>query len=293
MTAAGTLLEFVERNATVHADLPATIDGSERLTWSRYRERARSVALALIDLGVQPGQVVGLHMANRADHVVSDVGAMYAGATPTTFYNTLSAEQLTYVARDSAAAVAIVEPAYLPLWLAIRDQLPDLLHLVVLDTDEPHDGVVSFDSLVRSAEGALNERGHEVDKAAATVRPEHPLTIVYTSGTTGHPKGTIVTHAGVRFIMDAMTELAVAHDWELPGAGSSVLSYLPLAHIAERSFSHYMAIYEAYTVTYVRDFRAMARMLPTVRPHVFLGVPRIWRSSTARSASGGQPSGTR
>ena len=91
MIAAGTLLELVERNAAEYADLPATVDGPQQLTWSRYRERARSVALALIDLGVRPGQVVGLHMANRAEHVVSDVGALYAGTTPTTFYNTLSA----------------------------------------------------------------------------------------------------------------------------------------------------------------------------------------------------------
>ncbi|HZZ47417.1 MAG TPA: long-chain fatty acid--CoA ligase [Pseudonocardia sp.] len=276
MIAAGTLLELVERNAAEYADLPATVDGPEQLTWSRYRERARSVALALIDLGVRPGQVVGLHMANRAEHVVSDVGALYAGTTPTTFYNTLSAEQLTYVARDSAAAVAIVDPAHLPLWLSIRDQLPELKHLVVLDTASPGEGVLSFEGLVRSAEGALAQRGSEVDQAAATVRPEHSLTIVYTSGTTGHPKGTIVTHAGVRFVMAAMTEQTTTYDRPLPSAGSAVLSYLPLAHIAERSFSHYMAIYEAYTVTYVRDFNAMASMLPKVRPHVFLGVPRIW-----------------
>jgi long-chain acyl-CoA synthetase len=276
MTGAGTLLELLERNATEHPDLVATIDGSERVTWVRYRDRARAVALALVDLGVRPGQIVGLHMANRAEHVICDVGALYAGATPTSFYNTLSAEQLTYVARDSAATVVLVEPTYLPLWLSIRDQLPDLAHLVVLDTAAPTDGVLAFETVVGAAEEALGRRGHEVDETAATVRPEHPLTIVYTSGTTGHPKGTIVTHAGVRFVQSAMTEQAQARDRPLPKAGSSVLSYLPLAHIAERSFSHYMAIYQAYTVTYVRDFRAMAAMLPKVRPHVFLGVPRIW-----------------
>jgi long-subunit acyl-CoA synthetase (AMP-forming) len=83
-----TLLGLVERNATEHAGLPAIVDGEQRLTWARYRRRARAIALALIDLGVRPGQVVGLHMVDRAEHMLSDVAALLAGAIPTSYYNT-------------------------------------------------------------------------------------------------------------------------------------------------------------------------------------------------------------
>jgi len=94
--------------------------------------------------------------------VLADVGALYAGATPTSYYNTLAAEQLAYVARDSAAVVAIVDADQLPLWLSIRDGLPELRHLVVLDEDNPPDGVPRFNELVGAAAGALDGWGGEV-----------------------------------------------------------------------------------------------------------------------------------
>jgi long-subunit acyl-CoA synthetase (AMP-forming) len=276
MAATGTLLEFIDRNAERHPELLATIDGDDRLTWRQYRQRARAVALALLDLGVAPGEVVGLHMVNRAGHVLADAGALYAAATPTSYYNTLAADQLSYVAADSAAVVAIVDADQLELWCSIRDQLPKLRHLVVLDRADPPDGVLRFDDLVAAAERALPERDAEVDAATAKVRPDDSLTIVYTSGTTGAPKGTIITHAGVRHVMDGVEQRARESGHPLPTAGFAALSYLPLAHIAERMFSHYLAIRQVATVTYVRDHRELSKVLPVVHPQVFLGVPRIW-----------------
>jgi long-chain acyl-CoA synthetase len=292
MTDAGTLLELIERNAAEHPGVLATVDGPDRLTWSQYRQRARAIALALLDLGVQPGEVVGLHMANRAEHVLADVGALFAAATPTSYYNTLAADQLAYVAADSAAVVVIVDPDQLGLWLSVRHRLPALRHLVVLDRADPPDGVHSFAALLTKAQAALGERGAEVDAASAKVRPRDPLTIVYTSGTTGHPKGTIVTHAGVRHTMDAIAARGEETGQPLPSVGAAALSYLPLAHIAERMFSHYLAIRQVIAVTYVRDHRKLAEALPVVRPHVFLGVPRIWEKiyGTIRDRAATEPS---
>jgi long-chain acyl-CoA synthetase len=334
-----TLLGLVDQNATEHADLPAVVDGEQRLTWSQYRRRARAIALALIDLGVQPGQVVGLHMVNRAEHVLSDVAALVAGATPTSYYNTLSADQLAYVARDSAARVAIVDADKLPLWLAIRDELPELTHLVVLDgvdarsveptrgvdarsveptrgvdarsvepthgidarsveqtrEENPPTGVHRFAELVDAAERALDERSSEVDAVTASVRPDSPLTIVYTSGTTGPPKGTVITHAGVCHVMDGLAARIEQSGRPVPDAGAAALSYLPLAHLAERMFTHYLGMRYACTVTYLRDHRRLAAMLPVVRPHVFLGVPRIWEKmySTIRERAATEANPTR
>ncbi|WP_051343410.1 AMP-dependent synthetase/ligase [Pseudonocardia spinosispora] len=276
MTGSGTLLQLIDRNATEYGDVPATVDGDSRLTWAQYRARARAIALALLDLGVRPGEVVGLHMINRAEHVQADIGALLAGATPTSYYQTLAADQLAYVARDSAAVVAIVDADQLPLWLEIRDQLPDLRHLVVLDQQDPPEGVRRFDQLIEAAESGVEQRGAEVDAASATVGPDSVLTIVYTSGTTGHPKGTIITHGGVLHVMNGFSARSEEGGSPLPLADASAMSYLPLAHIAERMFSHYLALRQASTVTYIRDYRQMASQLPVVRPHVFLGVPRIW-----------------
>ncbi|WP_051341321.1 AMP-dependent synthetase/ligase [Pseudonocardia spinosispora] len=290
MTGAGTLLDLIDRNAAEHPDLIATIDGDESLSWSGYRRRARAIALALLDLGVEPGEVVGLHMVNRAEHVHSDVGALYAGAVPASLHTTLAAEHLAYLAKDLAAVVAIVDADQLPLWLSIRGVLPDLRHLIVLDEDDPPSGVLRFDRLVDTA--ALEERGVEVDTATASVLPDNPITIVYTSGTTGQPKGTIITHAGVRFVMDGVVARAEEAGRPLPGPGCSGLSYVPLAHVAERMFSHYLACRQAATVTYVRDLGQLREMLPAVRPHFFLGVPRVWERihSTIRQRAQSDPS---
>ena len=99
-----TLLDLVDSNAIEHPDALALVDGENRLSWSEYRAQARAIALVLLDLGVGRGDVVGLHMVNRAEHVLADVGAVMAGAIPCSYYNSLAAEQLAWVAADSAAS---------------------------------------------------------------------------------------------------------------------------------------------------------------------------------------------
>lgn len=274
-----TVLDLVDRNAAEFPDLLATLDGESRLTWSQYRERARAIALLLLDLGVGRGDVVGLHMVNRAEHVLADIGAVMAGAIPSSYYNTLAADQLAYVAADSAATVAIVDAVQLPLWLAIQDQLPKLRYVLVLDL-EPNArrprGVHRFEQLLELASAGLEHRGREVDRASAQVQPEDTLTIVYTSGTTGAPKGTVITHASAMWVMDEVHRQLVEFLGGPVPTGWATVSYLPLAHVAERVFSHYQALARTITVTYVRDSGQLPHVLPETRPNLFLGVPRVW-----------------
>ena len=274
-----TLLDLVDRNAAEHPELIATVDGESRLTWSEYRDHARAIGLALLDLGVADGDVVGLHMVNRAEHVLADIGAVMAGAVPCSYYNTLTAEQLSYVANDSAATVVIIEAAQLPLWLSIQEGLPKLRHVVVLDL-EPDEWlpprIQRFEQLVAVAEAALGERGAEIDQASDRVDPSDPLTIVYTSGTTGAPKGTIITHAAALWVMAEVNRQLVEHLGGPVPAGWSTVSYLPLAHVAERLFSHYQSVARLLTVTYVRESARLPHVLSATRPQLFLGVPRVW-----------------
>ncbi|MBO0877954.1 MAG: AMP-binding protein, partial [Pseudonocardia sp.] len=274
-----TVLDLVEHNAAEYPDLLATLDGESRLTWSQYREHARAIALLLLDLGVSRGDVVGLHMVNRAEHVLADIGAVMAGAIPSSFYNTLAADQLAYVAADSAATVVIVDAVELPLWLAIQDQLPKLRHMLVLDLEpDAHRprGVHRFEQLIELAKAGLEHRGREVDRASSRVEPEDPLTIVYTSGTTGAPKGTLITHAAALWVMEEVNRQLVDFLGGPVPAGWTAVSYLPLAHVAERLFSHYNALARTITVRYVRESSALPHVLPQTRPNLFLGVPRVW-----------------
>lgn len=295
---AGTMLEFLHRNAQENASSPATIDGDRTLTWQQYHRRAQAIALALLDLGVAPGDAVGLHMSNRTEHVLADMGALLAGATPTTYYNTLAADQLAYVAGDSAATVVVADAAQLPRWQSIRDQLPKLRHVLVVGLDPATDlapGVLRFDEVVDAAEAQLTERVTEVEATAARVRPQDALTIVYTSGTTGHPKGTIITHDGVLWVMEKVLGQLREHRGVTDTVGWAMVSYLPLAHIAERMFSHYLGVRQAFTVTFVDDPTKVAEVLPTCRPHLFFGVPRMWEKvhGTLRERAAGESSPVR
>ncbi|GAA0583061.1 AMP-binding protein [Kribbella sandramycini] len=272
----GTVLSLVRRNAAEYGDVPAIVDGERLLTWAEYERQAAAIAVVLLDLGVVAGEVVGLQMANRAEHVLTDIGAMLAGATPTSYYNTLAPDQLAYVAADSACTVCIVDAEFLPAWLAIRDRLPALRTIVVVGPGPAPTGVLSFEVLTAAALGSLPDRIDEVRRTAAQVGPDDAATIVYTSGTTGPPKGTIVTHAGIRTVLDGVLA-RVAEDLDgLPEPGRRQVSYLPLAHLAERTITHYLGCALISTVTYVRDLRALADELPKIRPHVFLAVPRVW-----------------
>ena len=274
-----TLLDLVDHNAVEHPEALATVDGESRLSWSEYRDHARAIALVLLDLGVSRGDVVGLHMVNRAEHVLADIGAVMAGAIPCSYYNTLAAEQLAYVANDSAATVVIVDAAQLPLWLSLQEGLPKLRHVLVLDLEpdaSPPPGVQRFEQLVVLATAELGQRGDEVDRASYPVHPSDPLTIVYTSGTTGFPKGTVITHAAALFVMAEVNRQLVEHLGGPVPIGWSTVSYLPLAHVAERLFSHYQGVARAITVTYVRESARLPQVLPTIRPYLFLGVPRVW-----------------
>ncbi|MFB6720460.1 AMP-dependent synthetase/ligase [Kribbella sp. NPDC056345] len=269
-----TVIDLVRRNAAEHGDVMAIVDGERRLTWAEYERQAQAIALALLDLGIEPGDVVGLQLVNRADHVLADVGAMLAGATPSSYYNTLAAEQLAYVAADSACKVCIVEREFLPTWLAIKDSLPELRTIVVMG--QAPAGVLSFEVLTAAAQASLPDRIAEVHEAAAKVQPDDPATIIYTSGTTGPPKGTLVTHAGICTVLTGILTRVAEDLGKIPEPGRTQVSYLPLAHLAERMITHYLGTALVSTVTYVRELHTLADNLPAIQPHVFLAVPRVW-----------------
>ncbi|GAB3936770.1 long-chain fatty acid--CoA ligase [Kribbella albertanoniae] len=269
-----TVIDLVRRNAADHGDVMAIVDGDRRLTWAEYEREAQAIALVLLDLGIEPGDVVGLQLVNRAEHVLADVGAMLAGATPSSYYNTLAAEQLAYVAADSACKVCIVDSEFLPTWLAIKDSLPELRTIVVMGSAPK--GVLSFEVLTAAAQASLPDRVAEIHEAAAKVHPDDPATIIYTSGTTGPPKGTLVTHAGICTVLDGILTRVAKDLGAIPEPGRAQVSYLPLAHLAERMITHYLGTALVSTVTYVRDLRLLAENLPTIQPHVFLAVPRVW-----------------
>ena len=236
-------------------------------TWGDYAERACRLAGALRGLGVVQGERVVLMMRNRPEFHIVDVASLLIGATPVSIYNSSAPEQLQYLVRHSAAVTAIVEDVeYLERLVKVRDELACLEHVVVVDDDgRAPDDVLRFEELC----GATPV---DLDEAAGVATPQDLATIIYTSGTTGPPKGVMLDHANIVWTTESMRRCLLPID----PTGFRLVSYLPMAHIAERQVSHYNGITFGYEVTTCPEPTLVARYLPEVRPELLFAVPRIW-----------------
>jgi long-chain acyl-CoA synthetase len=273
-----TLLDVFMATCDANGGRPALVvkegAGFRTWTWAEYRSEASRVAMALRRAGIDHGDFVALMLGNRPEHVISDVGVLLAGATPVSVYTTLTPEQLRYVADNCDAKVVIVEDAaFLASWLAVRDQLPSLELLVVVDPDGvdlEQPGVTSYERLLAEGERALAGAEGELENSWRAVTPHDPLTLIYTSGTTGPPKGVIITHRNLLF------QLAVVQRILDVQVGQRGVSYLPLAHVAERMTTHYVGIRFGGTTYFVRDLAEVLETLQEARPQGFMAVPRVW-----------------
>ncbi len=245
------------------------------ITWAEYALRACRVAAALADAGVTRGDRVVFLITNRPEFHIADVAALLVGATPISIYNSSSPEQIAYLASHSSATYAIVENAkFLERLLSVRDQIPTLKKVAVIDTPETlPDGVLLWDDL-------MAHEPVELSVASLIAQPDDLATVIYTSGTTGPPKGVMLDHKGVLWTAESLMSR-----FGFDIAGMRMVSYLPMAHIAERSTSHYSAIIQGLEVTTCPDAGRITTYLGHSRPQVFFAVPRVWEKMYASITS--------
>ncbi len=264
-------------------DLPALRwkrDGEwQSLDWNGYRAEVAAVAMALKGLGFGPGQF-GLIMArNVPEHVIADLGIVHAGGTAISVYNTLAPEQIEYVANHSEASAAFVEDeAFLAKFLEIRSSTPHLRHLILIRGEAP-EGVLSWDSLVAQGRAAYERDPAAFEASARAVGPEDTVSLIYTSGTTGPPKGVMYSHNNVVWTLESARRVLELHN-------ETLLSYLPLAHVAERFTSQWGSIYNGHEVYLCPDVAELLPYLIEARPTAFVGVPRVWEKLMAGISAG-------
>ena len=232
------------------------------LTWTETREMALDVAGALIELGVRPGDTVAIMATNRIEHFVADIGAVHAAATPMSIYNTLSPEQVAYVAGHARPAVVVLEDDdHRARWAKALEEV-DGIRVVMLGDD--------WDALVAAGAAYRKANPGAVEARAAELGADDPATILYTSGTTGNPKGVVLTHHNVLFEAIGTTEAAGLTE------AQTTVSYLPLAHIAERVLGLYGPQIQGSHVHAIGDPAQLLATLGEVHPTAFFGVPRVW-----------------
>lgn len=268
----GSTTTFTELVADVVAERPddvflRTLDGDDTWTWGRFADGARRIAAGYRSLGVEAGDGIGLLMTNRPEFYGADFGAVLLRAVPMSIYATSSPEQIAHIAGDSRLKLLVCEAPFLPAAIAARDLLDDPFTLVVIGTDPPA-GATTLDAL-------LAHDPIDLDAAVAAADPEDLLTVIYTSGTTGPSKGVELTH---RALLTAGRTIGGVAQQE---PGGRVICWLPMAHIAERDVSYYMAVLFRSQVTTCPDPRRIGEALQQVRPTMFFAVPRVWEKLKA------------
>ncbi|ALG05620.1 AMP-dependent synthetase/ligase [Kibdelosporangium phytohabitans] len=239
-------------------------------TWAGYAAQVARTAAGLRRLGVAAGTRVAIHAENRPEWLLADLAVQGLGAVSVGIYPTSPAAEIEYLLAHAAVSVLITEDEQqLDKVLAVRQNLPDLRHIVVIDPRGVRaEGILTFADLMADDDGSYAATVSSLD-------PSAPAILVYTSGTTGPPKGAVISHANLvasgRKFVDAL------------GAGDrdEVLSYLPLCHIAERLISVIDAVWAGSTVNFGEGGEAFAQDLRDVQPTVFLGVPRVWEKMMA------------
>lgn len=279
-----TLVDVMNRNAERFGSRAALKwtepDGVRTMSWSAYRDRVREVAAGLLSLGMGKGDFAAIMASNRPEHVMADLGAIFAGAVPVSMYNTLAPSQVSYIAGHCGAKVAILENAeYYEKWSQVRSEIPELRHVVVMDPPDdftPGEGDLTWEGLLDRGRGALAADPGIVERAAAEAGPGDLATLIYTSGTTGDPKGVMISHRNVLW-----TSECIARSFpELPDH-LRIVSYLPLAHLGERMASHYTGVWRAGSVWYEPDLTNVLAAVQSHRPQGFFAVPRVWEKFQA------------
>ncbi|MEU8361620.1 AMP-dependent synthetase/ligase [Nonomuraea sp. NPDC048882] len=276
-----TVCEQLRQAAEQHHDAPAYSDpegdGWRTLTYGQARERVLEIAAAFAALGLEPGETVALMMVNRSEHVLADLGAVHAGGVGCTVYSTFASEQIEFVAGDVGARYAVLGgPADLARWEPVLDRLDGLRKIIVVEDAPEGDRFMSWADFLALGRERLAADPGTVEARWRAVTQDDVATVLYTSGTTGTPKGVPLTHRNIFYEVAATDRLT-----SLPVRGTQI-SYLTYAHIAERILSLYLPLVKVSHVHFCTDLANLGSTLGQVRPMMFFGVPRVWEKMMAR-----------
>ena len=246
------------------------VDGWESVTWGQAGETVRTVAGGLLALGLGPQERVAIACSTRIEWLYADLAVMCAGGATTSIYPSTGVEDIGYILTDSGSRLVFAEDdAQIAKLRALRDHIPDVIRVVTFDGQADGEWVLSLADLMALGARHLVEHPGAVDEAVAAVRPEHLATLMYTSGTTGRPKGVELPH----------------RCWTYVGAGAQAIEilsiddlqflWLPLSH----SFAKMLEAVQlqiGFPTAVDGRMENIADNLATVRPTFMAGPPRIF-----------------
>ena len=250
-------------------------------SWTDFYDHARLIGLGLLSLGLKRGEVISILSEDSKEWIYTDLGVQSVGGIVSGVYATDAASQLKYLVNDSDSRFLFVEnDEQLDKFLSVRDEMPGLAKVIVYDRDGLHafkdDQVIFLDDLYRIGRDYLKANPKRFEEEIATSQPDDTAILVYTSGTTGPPKGAMISHSNIiASIIGASLTLPVSETDEQ-------VCFLPLCHILERLISVFVPVGHGSVVNFAESPETVFDNVREVSPHVFTAVPRVWEKVYSR-----------
>ncbi len=280
-----TLKDLFWNSVEKHSDLKAQgwNDNGEwkTRTYAEFSDAVRAVANGLLSLGVKRGDRVAIWSKNMPQWAEVDFANQTCGFATVPIYDTLTGEKGAYILNNSGSKVLFVQnDEILQRILEVRDSLKSVKHFVVLEGEGSGEGVHTLQALYDAGREYAAQKPKRIEELMAKVEPDDLASLVYTSGTTGDPKGVMLTHRNLASNAWGATSLLEF------GPGDVLLSFLPLAHVFERAGGHFAAYGRGATVMFARSIDTLTEDMGVVRPTIMMSVPRLYEKMHGRILDG-------
>ncbi|MBW8317482.1 MAG: long-chain fatty acid--CoA ligase [Hydrogenophaga sp.] len=244
-------------------------------SWDQTAEAVREIAHGLMALGFAPHETASILSNTTVEWVLADLAVLSAGGVSNGIYPTDAADQVQFLCEDSGTTVLFVEDdEQLDKALEVRQNLPRLKKIVVFDMEGLHElndpQVISLDALREFGRTHAKTHAGEMETRVAACRPEDLAILVYTSGTTGKPKGAMHSHRGLVYTVHGYNTLIARDEHD------ECMCFLPLCHIAERMGGEYFSLYTGAKLNFVENPETVPENVREIAPTVFTAVPRVW-----------------
>ena len=251
------------------------------ISWRRFEEETYDFATALLSLELKRGVTICILMGNVPEWPISDIGTIMAGGVGVGLYPTSSAEQIAYIINHSDAEFVLVDTSeQLHKVLSVRDLLPKVRHIIALDTNGASDVIAYADFIARGRNKRARLASLLIERAEGA-KPDDVAIMVYTSGTTGAPKGACLSHRYIINSVESLRQTIPIYDTDVS------FSYLPFCHVAERISGLYNRLYAGASAYFVDDLARLGEYMLEVKPTVFASLPRFFEKIYARIIADG------